>query len=535
MSKTVSQNARQTAKNTSIFSFFTVVSRLFGLLRDMLKAHAFGTGIASVAFDIAFRLPNMLRNLVAEGALSQAFVPIYQQYREKNDTHQERVASGNVLGIFLLLIGALSIAVIFVMPKLIPLLISDHDSSLELTALTITLAQILFPYILLMSLASIYMSIQYSYQSFAAASFGPALLNLVILTFFSIYYFFMFPKQNSTDSRNQAIYVFAAVTLLAAVVQLGFQAYTVKRMGVFPILGFRFRHPVVKNIFNMMLPAVFAASVQEIGQLFDIALAAKLYDKVPEAVSALTYAHRLIQLPIGVFAVAVATASLPQLSQIFLSGNREEFSESLFDSLQLNLFLLLPATLGLIFFAAPIVGLIFEHGQFNHHSTQVTSLALVYYAPSVTAFGLQKLFMNSLYARRNSKTPAWITFFTLVLNVLLSLYFMRTLLHAGLALSTSLSAFFAVAVYWVLYIRSGMIIFSTTRIFALVKIFALNIVFAILLFYVSRVVQDFSYLLQTLLILPLAFSYGLLAFLFGLQEWFLFLEILKKLKDRLFK
>lgn len=533
-----------TVKNSSIFSFFTIISRGLGLLRDMLKAHAFGTGIASVAFDIAFRLPNMLRNLVAEGALSQAFVPIYQEYRDENDSQKERKAFGNVLGVVLVLLGIFTLVIVFLMPYLLPFLIKQNNGSQQITNLSVNLAQLLFPYILLMSLASLYMSVQYSYKRFAAASFGPALLNTVILIFFSAYYFFVYPWQmanpnvnNTSQYQNYPIYVFSFVTLLAAFVQLSFQAYTVKKMGLSPIVKVNFKHPVVKKLFVMMLPAVFGASVQEIGQLIDIALATRLYDKIPEAVSALTYSHRLIQLPIGIFGVAVATASLPQLSQIFLSGNKEKFSESLFDSAQLNLFLLLPATLGLMFFAEPVIGLLFEHGEFTRRSTQVTAVATIYYAPGIVAFGLQKLFMNSLYARRNSKTPALITFFTLITNVLLSLYFMQSLLHAGLALSSSLAAFFSVAMYFIVYVRSGMISleknFLRTRFVSAGKIILVNVIFALILWTVTSQIKSHSYFLQVLAIVPFIFFYVFLAFVFRVQEWFLFAQMLKKLKDKL--
>lgn len=532
MKETSSSHLQTTVKNTSIFSFFTIISRVLGLLRDMLKAYAFGTGIASVAFDIAFRLPNMFRNLVAEGALSQAFVPIYQQYHDSHDSYKERLAFGNVLLVVFFILLLFTVVVIVFLPQVLPLLIGQSEHTNEITRLSVPLSQILFPYILLMSLASLYMSVQYSYQSFVAASFGPALLNSVILIFFSVYYFFIFPHRQTWE--HEAIYVFSFVTLLAAVVQVFFQALAVKRMQLSPILQFRKKHPVVKNLFVMMLPAVFGASVQELGQLIDIVLATKLYKQVPEAVSALTYAHRLIQLPIGIFGVAIATATLPQLSRIFLEGNKRQFSEALLDSIALNLFLLLPATLGLVFFATPIVGFIFEHGEFTARSTEVSATAVVFYAPGIVAFGLQKLFMNSLYARRNSKTPAWITLFALIVNVSLSLYFMQFLLHAGLALSSSLSAFFAVLVYFFIYVKTNMFEFDIfkKKLMAFIKIIFVNILFALVLWLVSEQVKDFRYFIQVLCIVPLVLVYAFFAVLFRLHEWLLFWQMMQKIKKK---
>ena len=438
---------RNAVKNTSIFSVLTMLSRLLGLARDMLKAYAFGTGIASVAFDIAFRLPNMLRNLVAEGALSQSFIPVYEKYRNK-DAADGRKAIAAVLGFFLLIMGVISILVIFALPHVIPALIGDLQQSNETTRLTINLSQILFPYILFMSLASIYMAAQYSHGIFWSASLGPALLNLIILLGFGVYFFIIHVYFQSIPEKD--IYAFAIVTLLAGFAQLVFQRHISRKNKISAGISFQFRHPVIRDLFLMMLPGVFSAAVQEIGQLIDIYLATRIESQLPGSVSALTYSHRLIQLPIGVFGVAVATASLPQLSRLFVEEKFTEYKSALLVSVRLNLYLLIPPILGLMLFSENIVSLLFERGEFNANSTVITAKALTFYAPGILAYALQKLFLSAMYARRKSGLPAVITVIVLILNVIISILLIPYLMHAGLALGSALAAYIGVLIYVVI-------------------------------------------------------------------------------------
>lgn len=493
---------RETLKKTAVFSFFTVLSRILGLGRDMLKAYAFGTNLYAVAFDVAFRLPNMLRNLVAEGALSQAFVPLYETYRQKSQ-EEARKAAGVVVQFMVLILGSFTLLFVFLAPYLVPFFVA-HDS-LEKIQLTVELSRILFPYIVLMSIAAIYMAVEYSHGIFWAPAFGPALLNLVTIIFFGGY-LWLAKILHKDEAAAKLIYVFAFITLFAGLIQLLFQMASAHLRRIGPLYGGFVKHRIIGQLFTMMLPAVFSSGIHEIGQLIDIYLATSLENKVPGAVSALTYAHRLIHLPMGVFGVALSTAALPQLSRFFAANEEEKFRENLLFSLKANVFLILPAVLGLIVFGQPIVGLIFERGEFQKASTEITAYALQFYAPGILAFSLQKLFSSSFYAQKDTKTPAIISALVLVLNISFSIFFMQFLRHGGLALGSSLAAYGGVFLYVRRYSQRGLL--KNTAFFKKsAPIWLLNLIFLLFLLLLRSFFMSFSYLVQLMLSIPLAVGF----------------------------
>jgi len=522
---------RETLRNSSIFSLFTSFSRVLGLLRDMLKAYAFGTGPLSVAFDIAFRLNNMLRNLVAEGALSQAFVPLYSKYHREGED-KSREAAGAVIVFVGIAMTVTTVAIIVLLPYIMPVILAQDKISGEQMQLIVSLSQLLFPYLVMMSVASLYMGIQYSHKIFWAASFGPALLNIVILVFFGAYAAYMRFTHRAFDVSS--IYIFSIATLAAAVAQVVFQIYTVHRRGLTPRYTLNFRHGALKALGSMMLPAVFSASMQELGQLIDVYLATSLTAQVPEAISALTYSHRLIQLPIGIFGVAVATASLPQLSRLFHTEDAgSAFSDSLAYSIRLNFFFLLPAIAGLMVFSDAIIKLIFERGAFTARSTEVTSLALQCYAPGILAYSLQKLFSVSFYARMNTRTPAIITGIALLLNFALSLLLMQSMQHGGLAAGSAIAAWCGVMIYAVMLAR-GKVIHSPAVLLAGVgRVVLINLFFVAALLLMRRYVFPDRGILQLAISIPVALLlYVALARLAHLPEAKVLFEIPGKLRKR---
>lgn len=536
MSKQESQshkNKKETITNTSVFSLFTMLSRFLGLARDSLKAFAFGTSGFAVAFDIAFRIPNMLRNLVAEGALSQSFLPIYDQFKEK-DIEEAHLASGVVITLFTIVLSIVSLIVWFLTPYFLPFLISELKNDSQLTQLTIELTRILFPYILIMSLISIYMAIQYSHGIFWAASMGPALLNGVVIVTFGGYLWYVTHVSKEAIDSEYLVYLFSYATIFAGLVQLAFQAFITMRHKSSPRFSLKFSHPVVKNLLNMMLPASLSAAVQELAQLIDIFLATSVSNIVPGAVAALTYSHRLIHLPMGIFGIAISTASLPQFSRLFAQKKVQEFRESIWTAIGLNFFLILPATIGMVIFAKPIIGLLFERGEFDKTSTSITAIALIYYAPGILAFSLQKLFMSSMYAQKNSKEPALITIAVLVINVSLCLVFMKFLYHAGLALASTIAGYVGSAFYLTRLIKSGYFVVKKENLIDLGKILLVNILLVIVLMAIRWQVFQYSYGLQLLLAIPAAFIvYILLSKWFKVAEWQLFANVLfKKIQHR---
>ena len=279
----------------------------------------------------------------------------------------------------------------------------------------------------------------------------------------------------------------------------------------------------------MMLPAIFASAAHEIGQLTDIYLATLIREKVPEAVSALTYSHRLIHLPLGVFGVAIATASLPQLSKLHKENQVEDFSQALFSSVRLNLFLLVPATLFLIIFAIPLTGLLFERGEFNHESTLLTAFALSFYSIGIPAYGMQKLFLSSLYAQKNSLIPALITAGILVINVGLSYFFMKFLDHGGLALGSSLAAYIGLFLYSILLTRKGYLSLTAQHAYKIGKILLANGLLAASLFLLNKVTGFWPYYARIFSgLVGILVFYAIFSHLFHIEEWHIFRDLLQK-------
>lgn len=515
----------QKIKNTSIFSAMTGLSRLLGLARDILKAYAFGTGIFAVAFDIAFRLPNMLRNLVAEGALSHSFIPVYDKYKKSGEDESKK-ASGVVISLLFFFLILLSVVVMLTMPYWMPALISEPSE--RLSNLTIHLGRLLFPYLVFISLASIYMGIQYSHNAFTGPGFGPALMNLIILIFFSIILFFYYES-------DQLVFIFSWIVLFSGLSNLILQIFLVKRMNQSPSfqLFFQFKalwkHSVRKEITVMMIPAVFAAAVQEISQLIDIFLAMKVHSEVPGGVSALAYSHRLIQLPIGIFGVAVATSSLTQLSSLFNDGKKAEFSNALSTSVNMNLYLLLPASIGLIILSKEIVEVVFMRGSFNAESVAITAEAVRYYAIGITAYSIQKLFMSSFYAVRRPVVAARVTFMVLVVNIVLSIIFLPYLYHAGLALGSSLAGFTGVCIYWIILAKSKVFHFTKPVVFEWMKILFANILLAAFIYYLHYYIEEYSAAIQLFMIIPSSLLvYFILSQVIHLEEFSRFISMVKK-------
>ena len=425
-----------------------MISRVLGFLRDLLRSFVFGTGHFAVAFDIAFRIPNMFRSLSAEGAMSQALLPVYEQYKNKEGSF---FALKSLTTFITIVLVAFSVVAWFVLPQCVPYLMNDPQMRSENTLLTIRLSQILFPYLIFISVSSIYTTIQYSHGIFWSGAFGPALINLIVVILFGGYFFFV--RQSSVEAILADIYIFAYVILFSSVVQFLFQIWVLKKNQLYFGFSHKIFHPIIKHLFFLMLPAIFGVAVQQINLLVDVYLATSLRETVPGAISALTYAHRLIQLPMGIFAIAINTATMPLLSHQFASHEKQNFMYSLLLSIRLSLFLMLPASLGLFIYSEEIISLLFERGEFNKESTRITAFALKYYALGISAYGIQKLFSSAFYAQHDTKRPAIIAGCILILNVIFSVSLLPYLQHGGLALGSSLAAYMGVIIYGVLIHR----------------------------------------------------------------------------------
>ena len=427
---TVEHLKPQTASRSLIRDVFTLsaataLSRVLGLVRDVVIADRFGAGAAYDAYTIAFYVPHLLRRLLAEGALSSAFVPIFTAYLTQGKEKACRFAS-NTLNLALLFFPLLIMAGIFLAPYYVPFMADGF--SLEKLKLTLNLTAITFPFIGLMGIAAIFMGILNGYNHFFAPAFAPVLFNLgVIFSALFIASFFTTP-----------IYALAIGVLLGGLGQLFFQTPFLKsRFNYSFVLDFT--DPGLKKLLAAMLPAVLGLAIFQLNVLVDNKLASRLGDG---SISALQYAIRLFQLPLGVFAAAVSSAILPRLSLAAAQANIEELAQTLKRGIKLCAFMSLPAMAGLWALGEPIIELLFEHGNFQHQDTVKTLYALNYYVPGLIGYALALVLTRAFYALQDTKTPVVVGAATVVLNIILDYALVEHMREGGLALATSIAGLF---------------------------------------------------------------------------------------------
>lgn len=405
---------------------FTMLSRVLGMVRDMLTAGIFGTSLAMSAFIVAFRIPNLFRALFGEGALSSAFVPVFMAARRNQDEASAwRLARRvfTLIGVVLLgivLLGMVGISLTLWIPGLN-----------EKTAAVLPLARIMLPYVFFICMAALGMAILNSYRLFSVSAFTPALLNITWI----LSVLFIVPLVQGGADRQ--IVALAWTVLVGGVVQFVYQMPALFRVGWRPGLDTDWRDPHVKKVFLLMGPSALGLAINRVNVLINSLIALRVGTWAP---SALFYAERLIYLPQGILATALGTVLLPVLSDFAAQEKHKEMSDAIHHGLRTLLFVMAPAAVGLTFLASPIVQMIFERGAFDARSTALTARALTFYAPGLIVFSLAKVFVPAFYALQDTRTPVKIGLCSVVLNFTLNICFILTLpeywKHAGLAFST---------------------------------------------------------------------------------------------------
>lgn len=401
------------------------VSRILGFIRDLIVAQVFGTTASVDAFYIAFRIPNFMRNLFAEGSLSNAFVPTLKHYQHHVDPKQTQLFVQNMFGI----LGSILLIVTGLGMLCAPILTHIFAPGLESDRfeLTTVMLRIIFPYLMLISLTALSSAILNSHEIFWVPAFTPALLNVcLIATAFGTTTYFSVPIE------AQAWGVFAA-----GFVQLIFQFPFLKRLGFLHVPKFNWRDPGVQKVLILMLPAVFGASVSQLSLLLNTLMASFL--KVG-SVSWLYYSERLVYFPLGVFSVATATVLLTHLARHHILGTTQPFSHTLHWGLRCNLLICIPAALTLLLLAGPLTISLFYYGHFNEHDVYMTQECVRMYALGLPALMLIKVLNVGFYARNDLKTPIRFTAYAIALNLIMSLILIYPLQHVGLALASSFAA-----------------------------------------------------------------------------------------------
>jgi putative peptidoglycan lipid II flippase len=423
-------------------SGMTLLSRITGLAREILLASFFGAGVAFDAFVVAFRIPNLLRRLFAEGAFSQAFVPVLGEYRARHGDEATRALAGKVLAA--LAVGLFVVTAIGVVaaPAVVYLSASGFAADADKFALTTTMVRICFPYILFISLVSFGAGVLNTYGAFKAPAFTPVLLNLCFIGFALL----VAPRM------DRPVLALAWAVFFGGLAQLVFQVPFLARIGMLPRPAWDPRDAGVRRILRLMAPAALGVSVAQVSLLINTQIASWLGNG---PVSWIYYADRLMEFPSALLGVALGTVLLPSLVKHHSADDPVAYSKLLDWGLRLTLVLALPAAVALGMLAVPLVATLFWHGEFSRMDVLMTRNALIGYAVGLLGIILVKVLAPGFYARQNIRTPVKVAVVTLVVTQALNAVLVPFLRHAGLTLAISLGACFNAGWLWWLMHRSG--------------------------------------------------------------------------------
>jgi putative peptidoglycan lipid II flippase len=415
------------AKAASIIGMGTLLSRILGFVRDMIIAHFFGAGMAADAFFVAFRIPNLWRRLVGEGSLTISFIPVYTEYltqRSEEDSREVTHIAFTIAGVILLILTTLGILFSSILIRIIA---PGFIQIPEKFQLTVTLNQILFPYLFFMGLFALCMGILNSLRHFFAPALAPIFLNIsIIVSVFLFYHVFQKP-----------VMALAVGVLAGGVIQLLFQIPFLLQKGIGFRFNFNFRHPAIKRIGSLMIPGLIGTGVYQLNVFIDTIFASFLPGG---SVSYLYFADRLMEFPLGIFAIAIGMAALPSLSASASKGKMEELKETISFTFRLVSFISIPAMVGLIALKTPIINLLFQRGLFDYSATMMTAKALLCYSVGLWAIAGARTIVPVFYSLQDTWTPLKIALICLGANVIFNAILILPLQHAGLALATSLSS-----------------------------------------------------------------------------------------------
>ncbi len=422
------------ALTTTVVSGMTLISRILGLVRDVVFARYFGASLAMDAFLVAQRIPNMLRRFFAEGAFSAGFIPVMARFRERHDHAEAREFVDAVAGTFGIILFLVTLLGVIVSPLLVlivaPGFVGD-GGDFDLAALMLRFT---FPYLLFISLTAFAGGILNTFGRFGVPAFTPVILNVVLIV----------AAVWISPMLEQPVMALAYAILVAGIFQLLFQLPFLAKIHAFPRPIWAPRHEGVRRAFRLMVPAIFGSSVAQINVLIGGIIASLL---PVGSISYLYFSDRLMEFPLGLFGIALATVMLPTLSRLWANEDKTEFSETLDWSMKLTLLIVIPAAAGLIVLSGPLIATLFYGGIFDQHAVSMTTLALRAYAVGLIGFSFVKILAPAFFARENTRTPVRIGLVALGVNLLLSIAFALYLTsvdfagpHVGLAVATSIAA-----------------------------------------------------------------------------------------------
>ena len=421
----------------------TMISRVAGLVRDMVVAAVFGAGMVTDAFFVAFTIPNLLRRFFAEGSLTAAFVPTFTDVLQQKGAAEARQVVRICWTLLLLVMACVTLIGILSSPWLVKLIGYGFSGSAGKLALTDLLNRVMFPYIFFVSLVALFAGVLNVSGHFLLPALSPVMLNLAMIGSALV----LAPRM------EQPIIALACGVLVGGAVQFAMQIPILYRFGYDLRLDFNFRHTAVVRVARLMVPGILGVAIYQINVVVTRLLASFLQEG---SVSWLYYGQRLFEFPQGVFVVSLAQAVLPAMSRQAAAEDMDGFRDSLRFALVLILLVTIPATLGLILCNQAVYSLFFMRGSFTSFDVSQAGLALAWYAPALLFVGISRVVVPSFYAMKDTRTPVFVSFWTLLVNVAAGVVLMQTMGHAGLALALTISSVFnAVILTWLLSRRLG--------------------------------------------------------------------------------
>lgn len=428
------KSKNQLINSTLVVSFMTLVSRIFGLLRDIVFARFFGVSIIMDAFIVANRIPNMLRRFFAEGAFSQGFIPVIASYKERHSHKEVKLLVDSVAGTFGLILFVVSLAGVILAPILVTIVAPGFildDGRFDLASIMLRFT---FPYLLFISLTAFAGGILNTYGKFSVPALTPVILNIILI----LSVIFLAPRLESPGLS------LAYAVLIAGIIQLLFQLPFLSKINLIPRPRWNIRHSGLRRIGKLMAPAMFGSSVAQINILVSGVIASMLgIGKI----SLLYYSDRIMELPLSLFGIALATVTMPFLSTQYAKNSMAKFASVVDWSMRLVFLFVIPAAIGIYFLAEPLIAVIYYGGVFDRNSLELTALSLKAFAVGLIGFSFVKILSPAYFAREDTKTPVKIGLICLLLNLVLgaSLAFYLSWInfpgpHAGLALAISIAA-----------------------------------------------------------------------------------------------
>jgi putative peptidoglycan lipid II flippase len=508
---------REVTKAAGVVSGATLLSRILGFIRDMVIANVYGAAMATDAFFVAFRIPNLLRRLVGEGSLTAAFIPVFTEYLETEKKQEAWDLANSLITTLIIFLAGIALLGIVFAPFIIMIIAPGFHDPVDKYRLTVHLTRVMFPYIFFIGLTVMAMGILNSLKHFAMPALAPTLLNISMIL--SALYL-------SSYTENPVL-ALAYGVLLGGAAQLLVQIPFLWKKGLRYRFRLNFAHPGVKKVGLLMVPSVIGLAAAELNTFVDTLLASLLQEG---SVSFLYYGNRLVQFPLGLFGVAMGIAVLPLFSIASAKRDIEELKETLSFALRLVFFLTIPATVGLIVLRVPIINVLFQRGEFFLSATYNTAIALLYYSFGLFAFAGVKIVVPAFYSLKDTKTPVKIGAFSMLFNIVLSLILMIPLKHGGLALATSLASILNLYLL-LLVLRRRLGPLGLRKIIrSFFKSFLATLVMGAVLFYLSDVYFKIdSVFIDRMGVLVLSLAVGTLSYLF--LSYFLKSEELRFLID----